>query len=1200
MAPTIDPAPAARPDEPPSDEALVERALARLGRLLADDAEVKAARPSPDALRAIRSSPTTIESVATAFELYADRVAFRERAFEIDEAGELRFLPELLSVRYREAWERIGALASGLIRSGLARTGGFVGVCGFGGVDWVVADLACLYLAAVSVPLQVNMSSVDLQQIVTEAELECIVCGAHELELIASVLPECPSVRSVVVMGLREGDRAAEAELSRALETTRVTLRRMSDVEARGRDGGILPMVLPSARSEPDPLMTLMYTSGSTGTPKGAMITERILREQWHSGFFSRSARALPDLAEITVSYMPLNHAAGRGSVVHGVVHGGVTSFVARSDMSTLFEDVRLTRPTTLLLVPRVGGMIHRQFQAEVARRSVGSGDDAERERIAAEVMSEMRDGFLGDRLLRITLGTAPTPPEIVSFLKRCFEVPIHDGYGSTEAGPVTFDGRVAPDVEWRIVDVPELGYRTTDEPYPRGELHVKSRFLVPGYYKNEHATEALFDDEGFLDTGDIVERRGPDVLVWIDRAKNILKLAQGEFVATSRLEGLYASTSRFIRQIFLYGNSLRSYLVAVVVPDLAAAERELGAEPGDVALEGLVRGELHRVAREEELQGYEVPRAFLLERTPFTVESGLLTASNKPARAKLRARYGERLEELYARIERTQVEQLYGLRDERGAPSTAEKVKKAMAVTLGLVDLDVSQAEESYLKLGGDSLSAVGLESLLHDLCGVRVPIGLLLDPTSSIRAVVEHIDGVLAGRTRRMVTFEEVHGAGAKTVRAEDLRIAKFLAPEEIEVARASTPASALPPRAEVALLTGANGFLGRFLALELLEQLAGEGTRLYALVRAPNDASALERLARAYDTDPALARRFEAASAGGRLAVLAGDLMKPRLGLAEEVYARLAGEVDLLVHNGALVNHAFGYAQLFEPNVLGTVEVMRLALAGQRKSIAYVSTVGVLRALDRSVREDEDARSFYTELPTEVGYAAGYSATKWASELLLRDLHDELGVPVTVFRPSGIMAHTSYRGQINAPDFFTRLLAGIVFAGIAPASFYAEGAPDEARHYDGLPVDVMARAIVAPSVNRQGAKGDESYNVVNAHRDDGISLDVIMAWVRSAGYRVERIADYDAWYRTFHDRLVALSEAKRHHSPLAILHAWERPQGERAVLADNALLRARLRAISATLAELPHLSEALIHKTLDDMAALEIIDRPLRVAI
>ncbi len=1206
--------PSERADESTSDEqelsrdAAFERSRRRLERLLPNDPLLREASPSATAIDEIVHCASAIETVAKAFELYADRPCLRVRRDSARDDGEERLSSRYETMRYSEVWARVEAFASGLSHKKLARTGSFVGICGFGSPDWVVADLACLYLAAVSAPFQTGMNPTDLKQIIRDTELSCIVCSVEQLESIEAVLPDCPTVESVVVMDLPSGQSDLEALEARG--TDRVRVRSMRAIEEAGRERGIVPMVLPGERGEEDPLMTFIFTSGSTGAPKGAIFNESHWRDIWQIGFFSRLRSLAPSFPYITLNYMPLNHGAGRQAVTQAVVRGGITYFVAKSDMSTLFDDIRLARPTNLMLVPRVAGTIYQHFQREVVRRSEGVTDAAERSRIAEGVMAEMRETFLGDRLLFLLTSTAPTPPEIVTFLKQCFEVPVIDAYGATEAGPIAFDAHLVEGIglEWKLVDVPELGYSKNDEPFPRGELHLKSRFVIPGYYKNAKATKTLFDDDGYLNTGDIVEQRGPDEVVWIDRAKNVLKLAQGEFVATSRLEGIYASRSPYIRQIYVHGSGYRSYLLAVVVPEIEAISAHLGEAPSeidDAAIKKVIRSELDRIAREEQLRGHEVPRDVILARAPFTVENGLLTPSNKQSRPRLYARYATELEALYGAIERAQVEQLYSLRAAEEA-SVAERVKKAIGVTLGLSDLDVTQMDQSFIQLGGDSLNAVGLETLLHDITGVRVPVGLLLDRTSSVRALVDYIEGALAGRTRRNVTFAEVHGAGAKSVRAEDVQIEKFFAPDEIEAAKAIGPASALPRSAEVALLTGANGFLGRFLTLELLERLVGERKKLYALVRAPSDAEAFERLAGAYRTDPELQRRFEELSVGGRLEVLAGDLMKPRFGLSEAIYGRLEEEVDVIVHNGALVNHVLDYERLFEPNVLGTLAVMRLALARKMKAIAYVSTVGVINGVHREapILEEEDLRALVPERPAEAGYAAGYGASKWVSELLLLDAHEKLGLPASIFRPSEIMAHSRYRGQVNVPDFFTRLLAGIVYTGLAPKSFYTADAPRWVRHYDGLPVEIVARSIAAPSVTLR--LGDEpasrfaTYHVMNPHHDDAISLDDIVSWVRSAGYVVERIADYAEWYRTFHDRLTSLPEEQRIHSPLAILEAWSVPQGGRGQteIMNDALVR-RLGSIEPALAELPHVTSELIHQMLDDMAVLGVIERPLRMA-
>ncbi len=124
-------------------------------------------------------------------------------------------------------------------------------------------------------------------------------------------------------------------------------------------------------------------------------------------------------------------------------------------------------------------------------------------------------------------------------------------------------------DVTIRLRDVPDMGYFTTDKP-PRGEICVKTKNMISGYYKNEEETEEKFQN-GFFCTGDIGIMDTPGHVVVIDRKKNIFKLAQGEFVAPERIEGVFESLSNLVEQVYVYGNIYQNNVVAVVVPHQAA-----------------------------------------------------------------------------------------------------------------------------------------------------------------------------------------------------------------------------------------------------------------------------------------------------------------------------------------------------------------------------------------------------------------------------------------------------------------------------------------------------------------------------------------------------------------------------------------------------------------------------------------------------
>jgi fatty acid CoA ligase FadD9 len=258
---------------------------------------------------------------------------------------------------------------------------------------------------------------------------------------------------------------------------------------------------------------------------------------------------------------------------------------------------------------------------------------------------------------------------------------------------------------------------------------------------------------------------------------------------------------------------------------------------------------------------------------------------------------------------------------------------------------------------------------------------------------------------------TFPSVHGHDADAVHARDLKLGKFI--DEKTLAAAPT----LPgPSGQVrtVLLTGATGFLGRFLALEWLERLAPVGGALICLVRAKNLAAAQDRLDKTFDSgDPALPAHYRRL-AGEHLEVIVGDKGQANLGLDQQTWQRLADTVDLIVDPAALVNHVLPYSQLFGPNVVGTTELIRIALTTKLKPYTYVSTVGVpMLAVPPFHEEDADVRALNPSRPLNDSYANGYNNSKWAAEVLLREAHDQCGLPVAVFRCDMIMAEPTTTG-------------------------------------------------------------------------------------------------------------------------------------------------------------------------------------------
>ncbi|MFE7801563.1 carboxylic acid reductase [Nocardia sp. NPDC057440] len=1152
--------------------------MRRIADLYAAEQEIRDAQPIDTVTAAIRRPDMRLaQLVAAITRAYADRPALGQRAIEltVDAATgrrSLRLLPAFETISYGELWARVTAVASAWHHDSEQPlcTGDFVAILGFTSRDYTTIDLACVHLGAVVVPLQASASVSQLRAIIAETAPRILAATPEHLEVaVECILAGTPPRRLIVFDYHPEDDDQRDAfESARrrlASAGSAVHVQPLQTVLEQGRALPQAPLVVPEA--EDDPLALLIYTSGSTGTPKGAMYTDRLVAAMWLGA---------PPVSAINLNYMPMSHVAGRMSLFGVLARGGTAYFAAKSDISTLFDDIALVRPTELFFVPRVCEMVFQRYQSEMDRRTVPGVDLAA---LDGEVKAQLRHDFFGGRFMTALCGSAPLAAEMKVFIESLLDLDLHDGYGSTEAGGgLVIDNQVRrpPVLDYKLADVPELGYFRTDQPHPRGELLLKTSTMIPGYYKRPEVTAEVFDADGFYKTGDIVAELGPDRLVYVDRRNNVLKLSQGEFVAVSNLEAVFAN-SPLIRQIFVYGSSERAYLLAVIVPTADA----LAADDSD-GLKVSLTESLQRIAKDGNLNPYEIPRDFLIETEPFTTDNGLLTGIGKLLRPTLTRRYGARLQQLYADLAEGQANELLALRREAADLPVLDTISRAARALLGCAITDL-RPDAHFTDLGGDSLAALSFSNLLQEILGVEVPVGIIVSPASDLHKLAVYIEAAKDSAAERP-TVAAVHGKGAHRARARDLTLNKF-----IDV-RTRTAARDLPRAApaHTVLLTGANGYLGRFLCLEWLARLDRTGGTLICLVRGRDAAAASARLEKAFDSgDAGLLRRFRDL-ASRNLEVLAGDIGESNLGLDDATWHRLAERVDLIVHPAALVNHVLPYSQLFGPNVVGTAELIRLAITTRLKPVNYLSTVAVAAQIPPAIfEEDGDIREISPVRVVDDSYANGYGNSKWAGEVLLREAHDLCGLPVAVFRSDMILAHSHYAGQLNVPDMFTRLLISLLATGIAPTSFY-ETAADGVRqraHYDGLPADFTAEAIAA--LGAQATAGFQTFDVLNPH-DDGISLDVFVDWLIEAGHPIQRIDDYREWFARFGTALRGLPERQRQASLLPLLHAYRRPSLPIAgsVIPAKGFTAAVQAANIRPGNDIPHLSRSLIRKYTSDL--------------
>ncbi|CDO99032.1 unnamed protein product [Coffea canephora] len=577
-------------------------------------------------------------------------------------------------ITYGEASTARSAIGSGLVSCGLQKAshgkGSCVGLYFINRPEWLIVDHACSAYSFISVPLYDTLGPAAVKYIVNHASIQTIFCMLQTLDTLLRFLSEIPSVRLIVVVG------GVDNRIPTLPSTTAVEVVSYSKLLSQG-----LSNLHPFCPPNPDDIATIMYTSGTTGTPKGVVLT--------HANLIANVAGATYGAvlypSDVYISYLPLAHIYERANQILVVYYGGASGFY-QGDLLKLLEDMAVLKPTIFCSVPRLYNKIYAGIMNAVKSSGVlrqrlfyAAYNAKKQAKFSGKKSSPMWDrlvfnrikAMLGGRVRSMVSGASPLSPDVMDFLRVCFGCQVVEGYGMTETSCVItimdeqdiLSGHVgAPNAacEIKLVDVPEMNYTTEDQPYPRGEICVRGPIVFQGYYKDEAQTRETIDEDGWLHTGDIGLWVPGGRLRIIDRKKNIFKLAQGEYIAPEKIENVYA-TSKFVAQIFVYGDSLNSSLVAIVSVEQEMLKAWAAAQGikcdhlqqlcTDQRARSAVLADMDAVGRAAQLRGFEFAKAVTLVLEPFTLENGLLTPTFKIKRPQAKAYFAKAIADMYAEL---------------------------------------------------------------------------------------------------------------------------------------------------------------------------------------------------------------------------------------------------------------------------------------------------------------------------------------------------------------------------------------------------------------------------------------------------------------------------------------------------------------------------------------------------------------------
>ncbi|XP_032666476.1 long-chain-fatty-acid--CoA ligase 5 isoform X1 [Odontomachus brunneus] len=573
-------------------------------------------------------------------------------------------------LHYNETLLRAKNFGSGLVSLGLVPgTQTLIGLYSQNCPEWILTEQACYTYSLVVVPLYDTLGPDACAYIINQADINVVVCeDDQKCNLLLDKAPRC--LRKLVVV------KETRPATNQRAKNRGVELYKFDDIERLGAQKNH-----PEMPPEASDLCTICYTSGTTGNPKGVMLT--------HQNVMAAMCAVLMQLGDhrvtskdTMISFLPLAHMLERSCENAVYMVGGSVGFYC-GDIKRLSEDMKALRPTVMPAVPRLLNRIYDKVQAELqssflkrmifnmgirAKETEVKKSIVRNNSIWDKIVFKKIQESMGGRLRLMLVGSAPLAGNVLTFTRCALGCLVVEGYGQTECcAPITLTiqgdhmpEHVGPPVACccvKLVDVPEMEYYATNN---QGEVCVKGTNVFTGYYKDVEKTTEVIDEQGWHHTGDIGMWQPNGTLKIIDRKKHIFKLSQGEYIVPEKIENIYIR-SQYVQQVFVHGESLKSCIIAIVVPDVDvvkcwALENNI---PGTLSVlcvnpevKRLILDDMLAWGKEAGLKSFEQVKDIYLHPDPFSVQNGLLTPTLKTKRPQLKAYFKPQIEDLYQNLD--------------------------------------------------------------------------------------------------------------------------------------------------------------------------------------------------------------------------------------------------------------------------------------------------------------------------------------------------------------------------------------------------------------------------------------------------------------------------------------------------------------------------------------------------------------------
>ncbi|TXE05699.1 long-chain fatty acid--CoA ligase [Gelidibacter salicanalis] len=550
-----------------------------------------------------------------------------------------------LSLSTQDYCSQIDTISTALLELGVQAGDKIAVVTEINCVEWHILDMAVLQIGAINVPLYATLSSKDYEFILNHSDSK--FCFVSNTDLFNKVKAIQPNTQVATIFSF---DNTVCLDNWEHLLALGQNVNHQKELEQR------------KANVSPKDLATIAYTSGTTGVPKGVMIAHE---ELLHTATTCKDLINLQESYLPMLSYLPISHVFER-LVTYYYQYMGMEIYFAES-LERLVDNFQEVKPVFLPIVPRLLEKIYDKIMAKgnalsgvkkslffwavrlAENTEIGQKRGLKHKIADTLIYSKWRAIFGGDLRFFIS-GSAPLQERLIKVFTAA-GLPIYEGYGMTESsGVISLNsykkggvkvgtvGKIMPGLEVKIA---------TD-----GEILVKGKNILKGYYKNEEKTNEAIKD-GFFHTGDIGEICNDGSLKITDRKKEMFKTSGGKYIAPAMIENMMKQ-SPFIEQIMVIGEGYKmpAALIQVnydfvsdwakknnhIITDITTDKTHIAQIQKDIDVYG------------ESLGKWEQIKKFEITPEAWTIEAGHLTPTMKLKRKVIKEKYQDLFVKIYLR----------------------------------------------------------------------------------------------------------------------------------------------------------------------------------------------------------------------------------------------------------------------------------------------------------------------------------------------------------------------------------------------------------------------------------------------------------------------------------------------------------------------------------------------------------------------